>query len=161
MLGTQTHEQTSGHTGTDRRTRTMRELLNSVCAQYPNANNERLANEWRAACEDEGEEPVGEVWLYALTRLRPVRSTKTAEQKAAEEAAAAEAAERSQREWLKNMLRLDFKMPNGKLLGDCTGPEVQLIGGIWVVIAMKVGNHMTKEVLSNDDLQAMVPEFAA
>jgi hypothetical protein len=176
MLGTHAHEH--AHTGTagSFTTKTPLQILEAIYRMYPNADKPRRRSEWRDACEQEGEVTVLDVWdrafdsytadLNRQNRARPTpeEAAQRAAARAASDARIAEAAERSQREWLKNMMRLDFKMPNGKILGDCIGTEVGMMGGIagafWAMVAAKVSDRLVKEVLSNEDLQAMVPDLA-
>jgi hypothetical protein len=156
MIGEHTHEEQRKDTKGAKKLRSPRELLDMVYVQYPNADERLRCTKWREACEDEGEEVVSEVWWQAFAKMRPPERRnpirQTPEEMMAQRAAAiAEikaAAHRSERQWL---LRLNFTMPNGKALGDCTGMEVGKFGRLFEEIARTVGDRLVKEVYRSDD----------
>ena len=47
---------------------------------------------------------------------------------------------------------MTFLMPNGKELGDCTGPELRVFSGWASRLADKIGNHTVREILNEHQL---------
>lgn len=56
---------------------------------------------------------------------------------------------------------LEFIMPNGKMLRNCTGAECKQFGGIFTHIGKRVGNRVVGDVLSAEQIARISNKFTA
>jgi hypothetical protein len=135
------------------------ELMVRLIESDPTASRDRIIAKWIDEAKEEGgyEEAV---WIYAATnyfnnaihsRRGPV-PTATREQQATRVKTSVAAITRQLAE---KFLTLEFIMPNGHRLADCTGTEVAKLGGIFTLIGKKAGKRLVSQAFTEDQLQAL------
>lgn len=135
------------------------ELMVRLIESDPTASRDRLIAKWIDEAKEEGgyEEAV---WIYAATNYfnnaihsrREPLPTVTREQVAARMKTSVEAITRQLAE---KFLSLEFIMPNGHRLADCTGTEVAKAGGIFAAIGKKAGKRLVREAFTEGQLAAL------
>ncbi len=131
------------------------EVMVSLIEADPTASFDRIFKQWWdiVKADDDYYEAIGfhagtNIWA-SLTRKRPEPKPS----KTTQNARATEKNEQVARVVQKvlSRLTLDFVMPNGKRLADCTGIEVSKFGGVFSVIGKKAGNRIVGDVFTTDE----------
>jgi hypothetical protein len=163
MTNTQTNPGTRGQTRSTWRDEThLRGILMRLISENKDANREEIEALYIAKCEmvpklvDEAlRRSFDNDWKQfqkpAVAR-RPVRTEEEIEAAKAEVAAAVER--------VKEIVLLEWIMPNGKAIGDCTGKEVKQFGdkvAPWLAkVAAKVKpDERVRDVLNEADVRKM------
>lgn len=135
------------------------ELMVQMIEADPTASPDRIIAKWIEAARDEGGYEDA-VWTYAATnyfsnatrKKQTPLPTVTREQLAVRMKTSVEAVTRQLAE---KLLSLEFIMPNGHRLADCTGTDVAKLGGIFIVIGKKAGKRLVSQAFTEDQLQAL------
>jgi hypothetical protein len=132
--------------------RSLLQLLINLIEGDPTADKERMFHKWRAEIIDDPED-VDAALLHCFTNLwetverdrqpRPKRRQRSREERQAQVNALKERI-------VQKVLTLNFVMPNGKRLAECTGTEVGRYGIIFAAIARKAGKQLVGAVFKTD-----------
>jgi hypothetical protein len=132
------------------------EIMRRLIEDDPNASFDRIFKSWWREVKDDPDcfEAIGihagtNIWV-SLTRQRRAPARPTAAQAAEREIKVASAVQK-----ILSVLTLDFVMPNGMALRDCTGTQVAKFGGIFAKIGQKAGKRLVGEALTDAQIKAM------
>lgn len=148
------NEARTGASGMARRARkNPTEVMVNLIEADPTAAFDRIFKQWWeiVKADDDYHEAIGfhagtNIWA-SLTRHRKAPSSPlTSQQKAAYQAEI----EAKTEQVLSRVLTLNFIMPNGHKLADCTGIEVAKFGGIFTAIGKKAGKQLVGKVFTSD-----------
>jgi hypothetical protein len=134
--------------------RSLLQLLINLIEGDPTADKERMFHKWRAEIIDDPED-VDAALLHCFTNLwetlqkdrqAPQRRKPIVRSREERQAQVNALKERI----VQKVLTLNFVMPNGKRLADCTGTEVSRYGIIFAAIARKAGKQLVGAVFKTD-----------
>lgn len=128
------------------------EIMVNLIEADPTAAFDRIFKQWWeiVKADDDYHEAIGfhagtNIWA-SLTRNKPPQRRpgmkEIAERQAQIEAVASKVANK--------VLTLNFVMPNGHKLGECTGTEVVKFGGVFTAIGKKAGKQLVGKVFTSD-----------
>lgn len=141
------------------------DVLAEMIESHPTWGRDRLYNQWRDAVEsDDGY--LCAVMDYTFTnyyeRLEKDRNrtpAKTLKEREADKAAVQAKADAIVSKF-KEAVLMEHVMPNGKKLGDCSGPECVTAGGFFACIGRQIGRGRTvRQDMREVDLRALYPRF--
>jgi hypothetical protein len=141
------------------------QLLIDLMENDPTASKEVMFRKWRTAIINDPED-VDVALLYTFTNLwetaerdrKQMTKPQTTRDPAQIEAKKAQVAE-VREQIVRKVFSLDFVMPNGQQLGDCTFGYLEKVGGVFVKIS-KMGkpNQVIRKVLTAKKLEEAARE---
>ena len=132
------------------------QLLINLIENDPTASKEVMFRKWRAAIINDPED-IDVALLYTFTNLWETaerdHKPKAQRDPAQIQARIAQVAE-VREQIVRKVFSLDFVMPNGKQLGDCTFGYLEKVGGVFIKIS-KMGkpNQVIRKVLTAKKLE--------